>query len=328
MPPAAGASTPAIARRAGVSQPYIYALFPSKKALFVAAHTRVVDRIRDRFASAAAGARDPGDALRRAGRSFLDTDREALRCQLQGYAASGDPEIRDHVRAEFTRLFDEVRAITGASRDEVALFTAGGMFLTVVGAHRRAEHLLEAVGVARMADVDEHDAAGCEVVAHLGEELARGQIERDVGLAVGVDDDDVPAARRGAQERARVGGVDVEVGPVHVEEAAADLGQGRVDLHAVHAGLREVVAVGARSRARRVAEDRHRARAPAAGERQHEHLVPVIVGEPLAGAVDRVHRKTLVELQTALAVGLLGHAGVLVVGLALPDHARAVGRLD
>jgi AcrR family transcriptional regulator len=129
-----GASTPAIARRAGISQPYIYALFPSKKALFTAAHTRVVDRIRDGFASAAEGAKDPGDALRRASRSFLGADREALLCQLQGYAASGDPEVREHVRGEFTRLFDEVRAITGASRDDVALFFAGGMFLTVAGA--------------------------------------------------------------------------------------------------------------------------------------------------------------------------------------------------
>jgi AcrR family transcriptional regulator len=128
-----GASTPAIARRAGISQPYIYALFPSKKALFLAAHTRVVDRIRDSFAAAAHGARDPGDALRRAGRAFLAADRQALLCQLQGYAASGDPELREHVRSEFTRLFDEVRAISGASRDEVALFIAGGMFMTVAG---------------------------------------------------------------------------------------------------------------------------------------------------------------------------------------------------
>jgi AcrR family transcriptional regulator len=129
-----GASTPAIARRAGISQPYIYALFPNKRGLFMAAHTRVVDRIREAFAQAAAGAGDSGEALLRAGRAFLGADREALLCQLQGYAASGDPEVRAHVRAEFTRLFDDVRAITGASRDEVALFFAGGMFLTVAGA--------------------------------------------------------------------------------------------------------------------------------------------------------------------------------------------------
>ena len=79
-----GASTPAIARRAGISQPYIYALFPSKKALFLAPHTRVVDRIRDGFATAVADADGPDEALSRAGRSFADPDREALLCQLQG----------------------------------------------------------------------------------------------------------------------------------------------------------------------------------------------------------------------------------------------------
>ena len=130
------ASTTAIATRAGISQPYIYALFPNKKALFLATHTRVVQRIREAFAEAVEDADSPGDALRRAGGAFITllADREELRCQLQGYAASGDPEVRDHVRAEFTGLFDDVATMTGASRDEVALFIAGGMFLTIAGA--------------------------------------------------------------------------------------------------------------------------------------------------------------------------------------------------
>src|SRR4029450_9566016 len=57
-----GASTPAIARRAGISQPYIYALFASKKVLFAAAHTRVVDRIREGFTAAPGGAQRPAPA--------------------------------------------------------------------------------------------------------------------------------------------------------------------------------------------------------------------------------------------------------------------------
>jgi AcrR family transcriptional regulator len=130
------ARTTAIARRAGISQPYIYALFPSKKALFLAVHSRVVARIREQFAAAAVGAASPGDALRRMSGAFLAMlgERDELLCQLQGYAACGDPEIRDHVRAEFTGLFDAVAEIAGASRDDVALFTAGGMFFTVAGA--------------------------------------------------------------------------------------------------------------------------------------------------------------------------------------------------
>ena len=35
------------AHGAGISQPYIYALFPNKKALFIAVHERVSQRIRD-----------------------------------------------------------------------------------------------------------------------------------------------------------------------------------------------------------------------------------------------------------------------------------------
>ena len=67
---------------------------------------------------------------------------------------------------------------------------------------------------------------------------------------------------------------------------------------------------------------------PHGGERQHEHLVPVVVGQPLARAVDRVHRLTLVELKAPLAVGALGDPRVLVLGLAVPDHTRVAGGLD
>ena len=50
------------------------------------------------------------------------------------------------------------------------------------------------------------------------EELLGREVERDVGLAVGVDEDRVVAARRRAQERPRVGGVHVQAGPAQVEQ--------------------------------------------------------------------------------------------------------------
>ncbi len=133
-----GASTVAIARRAGISQPYVHALFGSKKALFLAAHDRVVAAMRDAFAEQAGAVRDaaPGEALRAMGRAFTGMlrARHELLCQLQGYAAAGDPEIRAQVRRGFIELFDAVAEMTGAGRDEVALFMAGGMFFTVAGA--------------------------------------------------------------------------------------------------------------------------------------------------------------------------------------------------
>ena len=50
-----GAGTAAIAQRAGISQPYVYALFPDKRELFLAAQREVAERIRRRLAAAAEG---------------------------------------------------------------------------------------------------------------------------------------------------------------------------------------------------------------------------------------------------------------------------------
>jgi len=132
-----GASTVAIARRAGISQPYVHALFGSKQALFLAAHDRVVDAIALEFARHAAETEGlpPAERLRALGATFVHLrSRDDLLCQLQGYAAAGDPEVREHVRRRFVELFDAVAEMTGATRDEVALFVAGGMFFTVAGA--------------------------------------------------------------------------------------------------------------------------------------------------------------------------------------------------
>ena len=56
--------------------------------------------------------------------------------------------------------------------------------------------LLQRVAVARVADVDDHRPVRVQVVAHELEELLRGQVERDVRLAVGVDEDRVVALLR------------------------------------------------------------------------------------------------------------------------------------
>src|SRR3954452_22349683 len=65
-----GASTGAIAKRAGISQPYIYALFPNKQDLFLAANKHVTDRIRQRFTEAARGVADPAERLRLMAESY------------------------------------------------------------------------------------------------------------------------------------------------------------------------------------------------------------------------------------------------------------------
>ncbi len=129
----AAASTAAIAERAGISQPYIYALFPSKRELFLAAHDRVMGRIRSTFRDAARGAGDPEDALDRMGKTYpeLIADRFELLMQLQCYAAAGDPEVRRHVARGFRLLVDDVAQFSGASTRQVAEFFAAGMLANV-----------------------------------------------------------------------------------------------------------------------------------------------------------------------------------------------------
>jgi AcrR family transcriptional regulator len=131
-----GASTTDIARRAGISQPYIYALFENKHALFLAAYRTVAERIRARLVAAAEGAEDPEARMRAMGEAYLGmigNSAEVL-CQLQAYAAAGDPALRDPVREEFLRLFESVRDAAEVSREEAAFFFAGGLFLAIASA--------------------------------------------------------------------------------------------------------------------------------------------------------------------------------------------------
>ena len=129
------ASTTAIARRAGISQPYIYALYRNKHELFLAAYRHVAERIRARLVAAAESADDPEAALAAMGEAYLGliADRSDVLCQLQAYAAAGDAELRGPVRDEFLRVFEAVREAAGASREETAFFFAGGIFLAIAG---------------------------------------------------------------------------------------------------------------------------------------------------------------------------------------------------
>src|SRR5450432_4918780 len=72
------ASTAAIARRAGISQPYIYALFPSKQELFIAVHDVVIGRILQAFTEAAGRGSTSAEKLDRMGEVYpeLIADRD------------------------------------------------------------------------------------------------------------------------------------------------------------------------------------------------------------------------------------------------------------
>ena len=126
-----GASTEAIAGRAGISQPYVFKLFGTKKDLFLAAVGRVCDRIVEAWEESVVG--DPADPLLAMGEAFvgLTFHREELMLVLQACAASKDPDVLGLMRARMERMYDYVGRATGEPDEHVQAFFAQGMLLTV-----------------------------------------------------------------------------------------------------------------------------------------------------------------------------------------------------
>jgi len=131
----AGTSTEDVARAAGISQPYLFRLFPTKKALFLALVERCFQRIADAF-TAAAGDKTGEEALAAMGDEYhrLLGDRTLLLLQMQAYAACEDPDIRAAARAGFKRLWALVERVSGLPADQVVSFFAMGMLMNVAAA--------------------------------------------------------------------------------------------------------------------------------------------------------------------------------------------------
>jgi AcrR family transcriptional regulator len=129
-----GASTEDIARRAGISQPYLFRLFGTKKELFKASVSRCFRETLEMFQRAAEGKRGE-EALHAIGAAYmeqLESERTWLRGQMQSYAASDDPEIRAVVRAGYGDLVAYVRRVSDADWPTVWNFFATGMLLNVL----------------------------------------------------------------------------------------------------------------------------------------------------------------------------------------------------
>ena len=129
-----GASTEAIAAAAGISQPYVFRLFGTKKELIKAVIARCFRQTLETFQRAAEGKRgeDALDAMGMAYVELLLPDRTRLRAQMQAYAAAHDPEIRDVVRAGFGDLHAYVERVSGLPPADVSRFFATGMLLNVI----------------------------------------------------------------------------------------------------------------------------------------------------------------------------------------------------
>jgi AcrR family transcriptional regulator len=129
-----GASTEEIARLAGISQPYVFRLFGTKKELYVAGVARCFRQTLELMQRAAEGKRgdEALEAIGKAYEELLQSDRTYLRAQMQAYAACEDPEICAVVRGGFGDLVTYVERVSGASTKRISEFFAHGMLLNVL----------------------------------------------------------------------------------------------------------------------------------------------------------------------------------------------------
>jgi AcrR family transcriptional regulator len=128
-----GTSTEAIAREAGISQPYLFRLFRTKKELFLACSDVCFAQVADVFRAAVEGVPE-ADRMMAMGHAYeekLLPNRHALMFQMQAYSTS-EPAIRAHVRAGYIELTGIAAGLAGVPRDDMWHFFAHGMMLNVV----------------------------------------------------------------------------------------------------------------------------------------------------------------------------------------------------
>lgn len=130
-----GTSTDAVAREAGVSQPYVVRMFGTKLELFLAVFDRACRRIEDTFAAVLDDDFDgtSEEDQRRLGHAYtaLIEDEDFLRVMNHGFASGSVPEIGALARERMGEIFQTLKR-TGWTDEEVRDFIAHGMLLNVL----------------------------------------------------------------------------------------------------------------------------------------------------------------------------------------------------
>lgn len=140
-----GTTTHEIAERVGISQPYLYRLYPNKQALFAAAvdHVSVVMTRTLTEHQSADGERTPEEALAAARDAYaaLVADRTILRFLMHANCAAGEPLVGQAVRECYAKQVTTVQGLLGDD-DAVRQWFGAGMLDNVAA-------------VLGLADVDE-----------------------------------------------------------------------------------------------------------------------------------------------------------------------------
>lgn len=138
-----------IAERAGIQQPYIYALFENKRHLFLACQETLYRRMLEIFEASVKENDSSEERLRLMSVAYMQLleDDAWVQCHLQVLAASGHPELRDQIREAFLGAFNRIEEITGAGPRRVAQLFAGGTLLNALRAMDAPAEMLEHLSV-------------------------------------------------------------------------------------------------------------------------------------------------------------------------------------
>ncbi|WP_448320262.1 TetR/AcrR family transcriptional regulator [Streptomyces sp. CO7] len=132
-----GTTTAEVAKAAGISQAYVYRLFPNKEVLFTAVVEHCFTRVRAALEGGAAKvtSSEPQAVLDSMGDAYaqLISDNDLLLVQLHAQAAAvSEPAIKEAVRAGYARTVEYVRSASGGSEEQVQRFFAVGMLCHLI----------------------------------------------------------------------------------------------------------------------------------------------------------------------------------------------------
>ncbi|WP_435280226.1 TetR/AcrR family transcriptional regulator [Streptomyces albogriseolus] len=131
-----GTSTMDVAKAAGISQGYLYRLFKDKETLFAALVDHCSARLREDAAAAAAAvtSTEPEAVLKAMAVSYEDViaDRDVLMILMHANCSAGEPVIGEAVRACYAKQIEYVRAVSGASDEQIRRFFADSLLSNVL----------------------------------------------------------------------------------------------------------------------------------------------------------------------------------------------------
>jgi AcrR family transcriptional regulator len=131
-----GTTTQDVAERAGISQPYIFRLFDSKKELFLEVATACFERTVATFKKAAEGLSGE-DALRAMGYAYWELIRDpvALLVQMHAFtAAAHDSDIRLVAQRGMRKVWETAASCSGMDAASLQSWLASGMLCNVIAA--------------------------------------------------------------------------------------------------------------------------------------------------------------------------------------------------